>query len=360
MDLWGWFNERREDFRRTGDRERMRLVTLHHEGFALQETNPDGSYEIFTEGRNLAKRLDEPWFVYFYDVWRVQALTSYRQDYRNVLELAVHCVLEGRKPAFEHHPWKLAASNHLIDCYLGIDSLGYAEQIREALDYLEEVIEPGPNSHRYVMTRHKRQFALDREALDEARSLALEVLALTDADDEGHRSRWFALPCLLDLAWIAWRQGDWESVAGQVDQAEGLAPRVDQSQAEMAEAQVWQAVLCRRAGEEEGARRYTRAAAGRMSRLRSPAGPRYYDVLSLFFELGGDLERVVKVRDRELEGIADRGRLAYECDVLTKRLKALTRAGRLEEADIAAVRAAAGKLRKPEPYLAKIEAAVKG
>lgn len=360
MSLWDWFNERREEFRRAGDRERLRLAGLHHEGFVLQETDPDAAYEIFTEASHLAHRLGESWFVFFYDVWRVQALTSYKKDFRNVLDLAVHCVLEARKPVFELHPWRLASFNHLVDAYLGIDPLGHADGIREALDYLGREIDPGPNSHRYVMLGHQRDFALERGALDEARERALEELALTDADDGEHRADWFALPATLDLAWIGWRQGDWEAVADAADRAEELAPVVDQSQGELAEALLWKAVLARRGGDESRARRCGRAAVARMARLRSPPDQHYQDALALFHELGGNLDRAIAVRDRELIGIANRGRLAYECKVRIKRCRLLALRGSLRKEDVSAARAAAARLRRPESYLAEIETIVTG
>src|SRR5262249_28348885 len=146
--------------RKAGDRERLRLVALHEQGFDCQETDPDRALATFTQARHLADKLAEPWWVLFYDVWRVIAMTSYQHDFRKVLDLAVSCALDTRKPHLRDHPWRLAVYNNLVGAYLGIDPLGYAEQIQETLDYLEKEIPAGPNDHRYVMMGDRREFLM--------------------------------------------------------------------------------------------------------------------------------------------------------------------------------------------------------
>jgi hypothetical protein len=104
-------------------------------------------------------------------------------------------------------------------------------------------------------------------------------------------------------------------------------------------------------------RRHYLSAAAYRRRLKALPHSNYYDALAEYHELGGDLSTALAVRDRELAGIRDKGRLAYECTVHIKRCRLLARAGQLQATDLAAARAAAGKLRQPLSYLAEIEAA---
>jgi hypothetical protein len=354
MGIWDWFFECVSDFRAAGDEERLRMASLHDDGFELQETDPDGALAAFTEGRNLAEQLAEPWWILFYDVWRVIALLGYRNDFRNVLDLAVHCALQVRKPEFANHPWRFAAYNNLIAAYVGIDPEGYAGPIRQALDYLEGELPPGPNDDRYVMLGEKRHFFMATEQLAEAHHVAMTHLALVDVDDDPSNVGWYSVSVNADLCWLAWRLGDWEGVAGYASSTEEVARRVHQSESELAESLLWQAVLARREGDEDTARRRYRAATGRMGRLRRPASDEYYDALVLYHDLGDNLALALKARERQLQAVSGQGQLAYECKVHVKRCRLLARLGKLDAADLEAAREAAGKLRKPARHLDEV------
>jgi hypothetical protein len=360
MSIWDWFFECVSEFRAAGDEERLRMADLHDQGFALQETDPDRALAAFTEGRQLAERLGESWWALFYDVWRVIALLGYKNDFRSVLDLAVHCALEVRKPHYAGHPWRFAAYNNLIAAYVGIDAEGYAEQIQQALAYLEAELPPEPNDDRYVMLGEKRHFFMATDRFAEAHQVAMTHLSLIDADDDPSNVGWYSVSVNADLCWLSWRLGDWEAVAGYAAATEEVARRVHQSESELAEALLWQAVLARRGGDEETAKRRHRAATARMGRLRRPASDEYFDALVLYHELGENLGLALKVRDRELQTVAGTGQLAYECQAHLKRCRLLARMGRLTDADLQAARAAARTLRKPGKPLAQIERIASG
>jgi hypothetical protein len=355
MGIWDWFFECRGRFARAGDRERFCLTQLHHEGFACQETDPDRSLAIFTEGSRLAERLGEPWWVLFYDVWRVIARTTYQRDFRDVLDLAVRCALDAGKPAFHGHPWRFATFNNLVTVYAGIDPAGYAAEIEKALAYLDREVPPGPGDDRYVMLGKRRSFLMDVGRIDEARQVALDHLALLGEEHHPSSVDWYSVNLLCDLCWISHRAGDWDAVAGYSRQAEEVARRVDEAQGELAESLTWQALLARRDGDEARARRFCRSATARMARLRLPPRPEYFDALALYHEQGGDLAAALRVRDRELEAVRGRGRLADEFTALIKRCRLLAVLGKLAEADLAVAHAAAGKLRRPAPYREEID-----
>jgi hypothetical protein len=355
MAIWDWFFECVSEFRAAGDEERLRLAELHDLGFGLQETDPDGALAAFTEGRQLAERLGEPWWVLFYDVWRVIALLGYKSDFRNVLDLAVHCALEVRKPHFAGHPWRFAAYNNLVAAYVGIDPEGHAEPIQQALAYLDAELPPEPNDDRYVMLGERRRFFMGTDRFEEARAVAMAHLGLLAGDDDPSNVGWYSVSVNADLCWLLWRLGDWDGVAAYAAATEEVSRRVHQSQGELAEALLWQAVLARRGGEAETAKRRYRAATARMGRLRRPPSDQYFDALVQYHELGENLGLALKARERELHTVAGTGQLAYECRVHLKRCRLLARLGKLSPGDLDAARAAARLLRKPAKPLAEID-----
>jgi hypothetical protein len=358
MSIWDQFFQLREEYLRNGDAERLRLTYPHSDGFACQETDPDRALAILTEGRQLAQRLNEPWFVLFYDVWRVIALLSYKHDFRNALDLAIQCALEMRKPANAQHAWRFAAFNNLVNAYAGIDPVGYDEPIRQALAYLEAEIPPGPNDDRYVMLNYKRRFLADSDRPDEAYRVAHEQLALADSDPNRHNAHWYTIAVHNHLYGLCAQKGEWEGVASHATTVEELARRVDQSQINLAEALAWQALVARRAGDELSAGKLYRRAVSRMARLRRPPAREYFDALCLYHEAGGDPARALRVRDRELESVLDKGQLAYECRVRIQRCRLLRDMGKLCESDLAAAREAVRKLKQPEKQLREIDALV--
>jgi hypothetical protein len=183
--------------------------------------------------------------------------------------------------------------------------------------------------------------------------VALTQVALADTDT--NNADWYSVQVHSALCWLCAELGDWDGVAAHAEITERLARRRGQCETELSEAQLWQAVLARRAGNEPQASRAYRTATARMSRLRTPPSPDFHDALALYFTLAGDLPRAFRVRDRELELIVDRGRLAYECRVRLKRCRLLAQLGQLQEADLAAARLSAAKLRLPEKHFAAIE-----
>jgi hypothetical protein len=97
-----------------------------------------------------------------------------------------------------------------------------------------------------------------------------------------------------------------------------------------------------------------------MSRLGKKPSEDYFHALAAYHEMRGNSAEALRVRDAEWQTIADRGRLAYECEVLIERCRLLARMGQLEPTHREAARQAAGKLRRPERYLVDIDAITPG
>ncbi|HKB38658.1 MAG TPA: hypothetical protein VKD72_19595, partial [Gemmataceae bacterium] len=162
-----------------------------------------------------------------------------------------------------------------------------------------------------------------------------------------------------DLCEIAHRRQDWEALREWSGEGEALARRTDEH-LKVAEFLLWQALLARRDGDEELARRHLRRALSRSRRVRSLPGTAYYNVLCAYHELGGELDRALEVRDLELRRLEGKGRLHDETRCRVKRCRLLGQLGRPLEAELADARTAASRLRDPAPHLEELDRIERG
>ncbi len=348
MSVWDWIHEYSAEAEARGDRERLQLTWIFHDAWDLRETDTAQAAAILEDGRRLAQSLDEPRWVLFYEHWLLQLGRFFQRDYRGILDRAVKAALEARKPAFADLPQRICLQEDLVGIYAAIDPLGYEEMIAQALDYMENQATTGLEC-RHCVQGCRTIFELDRGRMDAARASGLRALALAeDVDSEHYKGN-----ACTDLCLIAFRSGDYTGLHEWACAAEEIARRLDRKAA-LAEALLWQAVAARKAGDEPAACRLGGNAVARMARLSAPPAGAYFDALAAFYELGDSLDLALRTRDRELETLAGRGRLADECAAHVERCRLLARLGKLTEADLAAARESAGKLRKRQKYLEEI------
>lgn len=347
-----WFDEYEFNALKAGDAERAALGRLHRESYRHRETDPDRALALIAEGRRLAEALREPWWVLYYDQQRAHALLHFKQDFRDVLDLAVRNTLEVRKPGYTHFPRRQIIHIDLISAYLGIDPEGHEDAVAEAMDYLEKECET-VSDERYLLLGSRRQFALDLDRTDEALELGRKSLALAAEDPEPSRARHFLVFTYSGLAEIAFRQGDDETLLAAALAGEEVARKVGH-QVELAGFQLWQALVARRAGRDDIAGALYRQAVTRLGRLEMPPDASYRDAECAYHVAAGDLDWAVQVRDSELVEIEGRGRLRYEAAVRVKRCELLAKAGGLTPADVEQARAAALRLKAPRRWLERL------
>jgi hypothetical protein len=358
MTIWAWIHDFEMLARARGDAERVRLAVLHGEAYGHRQNDPDHMMALLEEGRRLAVRLREPWWVLFYEHWKLETLIYYKDDYREVVDLGVKATLELRKPIFEGYPLRFGIWCNLVAAYLCVDPRGHAAAISEALAYLRTQVPP-EGGDRYLLQARRHWFAYEMGRLEEANALALEELAMADSDPDRHTARHHEVDTHKALCWIAFRRNDWPGLAGWAASGEERA-RAISYRYELALFLLWQALCARRDGLEDQARRLARQGTAQMARLGQPPGESYYDALATFHEMGESHEAAWEVRQRELSTTLGKGQLAYECLVHLKRARLLRTMGRPVEEEVAAVRTAAAKLRAPEWYLDQLERIVRG
>src|SRR5579862_2822254 len=96
--MWTEANRRSVDLIKSGDPERVELVRRCYDAMRHRETNPELLLHLFTQCRDDAKRLNEPWWVVFFDVARLSTLTSDLHDFARALPLAIDLMVQLNTP----------------------------------------------------------------------------------------------------------------------------------------------------------------------------------------------------------------------------------------------------------------------
>jgi hypothetical protein len=354
MDLWDWIFDRREEYEAAGDATRSQLTYYWDRVYPLRERDPAQALALLGEGCHLAEELGERWWAMVLNHWRLQALMLFKRDYSQAVELAVRNSVAASKSENAAFPGRLGIYRDLVCAYNGVDHDGYADLILQTLHYLDGAIPPGPNTDRYVLYGNKRHFHNLCGDFAAVEAVFEQVMDLIHRDPERQRAAHHLTFNYSALCWMTHRKQDWHTLAEAAAAGEQAA-RVVGHQLELAEFLMWQAVLARRDGDELRARRLYSTAEGKMARLQMPPDRFYPDATALFHEVGGDLEKALEVRQRELVVNEKRGQLAYESETHIKRCTLWAKMGLLRTEHLDGARQAALKLRKPEKPLAQID-----
>lgn len=358
MNVWEMNTRLREEFELRGDRERVRMADLCNHALDVAEENPDKACSMMLEGRRLAEQLGEPWWVFFYEVWYAYAVMDHKLDYSEILDDVVACAVKAQRPEFLDHPWRIAAMNALLNAYLAIDPVGYADEVHKALVYVDSILPPGPGDDRFVLTKKKIQYNQELGHLDKALALSLGYVKLTD---EHGCSPWYQCQAYFLLAWTYYYRREWEELQGILGPIEDLTrvPR-NRMAPNLVQVLLMKASLLRRAGQSQEAQQAFQEANFRQARLGEVPTSEFYEVKAHYQVLGGELEAGLQTRVDEIATLTGRGMLVDECKAHVQRCRLLRQLGRLTDEALEQAREAARKLRKPEQPLATIQGIADG
>ncbi len=213
MSDWQWFQDFNLEAKQRGDDVPNRLLQIHEQGFQMRETNPDQTLALFAEGQRVAKGYGHPWWVLLFAQWQVHGMIYYKRDQRSILDNAVQNLLTVRKPVYADYPQRLRVASDLITIYQCVDPLGYEEEIRAAITYLENEVSAEESDGRYMLQSNKINFALVRNRLDEATDLTLTAQGWLEADPDRYNAGHYRVDFTAYPALIAFRKRDWTELA---------------------------------------------------------------------------------------------------------------------------------------------------
>jgi hypothetical protein len=348
MSVWRWFFEYEKAAAESGDERRQLLSTLFWEAHQRLRDLPDAALAGFERSQRLALSLKEPWWVLFFEHWKLQCLLHYKQDVTRALPLAVTATMEARKPAYAGCPQRLCIHDDLIAAYLDLDAPGYAPEVEEALKYMEAEVSEDFECRQCILSRRATLAdALDR--LDVLEQVATGMLARAQECGDPHHAcyghRW--------LCYLAYRQGEPEEIA--LHAGAGLAGRgIVERPVNEAVFLTWQAYLARLEGDQRTARRRLRRAEAVLARTaRLPSGG-YYTARCAYHALKGEREEELAVREQELAQLVGKSQHFWEASTRLEQCRLLAELGRPLEEAAAEARRAIGRLRQPAELLARL------
>jgi hypothetical protein len=350
---WNEFDRRVDSWRQAGDYERLKMVELYHEAIRHRETNPEYVFELFTRGRSEAQRLSEPWWVLFFEYWRLSTVTADLHDFASALPLAMELMVRFNTPEGLAHPQRVNILTSVLYTYLQVDPIGYRDELESGFAHLDGQITRGPRVERFVLDYRRTEYLRETERWDEAFDLALESLALADRSGNPDIQIWHGAWSLFILCQICDALGRLDQLAGHAEDMAERSRKKSHLIRTRASALLWIAVARRATGDERTASRSFHIGLQHLKNLDS-RDEICADPIARYYELGGDYNAAVGVRDRELAVITKKGMLHRSCRVQIERCRLLSRAGGITPSDVTEAHQAAAKLRVPNWYLEKL------
>jgi hypothetical protein len=349
MSVWDWVYEFQQQALDNDDDQRAELLYLFTQASELTETNPDQALAILAQGRALAEQLREPWWVLFFDHWRLQVLLFFKRDYGAARDLAVRAAVEARKPAYRHLPQRLCVHEDLIMAHIGTDPEGYASLIEQALVYMQQELTSDLECRFCILGLHAT-FQIERGRLDEAQDVCMRYLQFSGSEGELHS----LADAHLLLCRLAYRRGDWSALLEWALAGEETA-RASEQPMRVTEALAWQAAVARQQNHDRIAKRLYRRATARPSRYNATPENGYYEALCAYHMVAGDHEAVLKVHEQHLTAIKNKGQIATEARCHVARCRLLAQMGLPLADEFAASRTAIQRLAKPATLQAELD-----
>jgi hypothetical protein len=345
------YSRRVELWKAAGDSERLQLTNHFHAGFACHETDTDRSFALFTRGRDEASHLQEPWWVLFFECWRLISLTSHSMDFTRALPLAMQLMVQINSPANLGHDWRNTVLTEVLHTYLSIDPAAYREEIERGFAFLDR---EASSESRYILNQRRTTYFMNLEQWDQAYDLGLRSLAEANRAADPSQRTWHGAWVLLQLCRICDALGKTDLLACHAEHMGELSVRHLQLQRTQAAALCWRAVTDRLLGNGKNAATFFHKGLRLLARLIR-RDTICADPIARYYELGEEFQAAVKVRERELAEVVQRGRLHRACQVQVERCRLLARMNELTPADLDAARQSAARLRVPDWFLSKLD-----
>lgn len=349
MSIMNWAYEYHYQAMKDGDENRILVSDIYSLSISEMQKNPDYVIADLQQRSALARQLNEPWWVLFYDHWRLQCLLFYKRDYNQALDLAVRSAVEARKPACATLPQRVCLHEDLIYAYLGIDPRGHAKLIEEALGYMEGEIAPEMDC-RHCLQQLRTEFEFEMGRMEAAAEAAWRSMAMAEHEWSGDHYRSYAY---MTLCRIAHERGEWDNLREWARAGEECARDADRQDG-VAEFLMWQALTAAKAGEKQEAARFAALGEAR-ARQVAAVRPGYYDALAAYHEALGEMDEALKVREQELTILQGSGQTFWECGTHLKRCQLLHAMGLATQEAVDQARQAINKLSDPTDLLKTLD-----
>ena len=342
---WDWIGHYADAAAQDGDARALRLCELCVWAEATPHSDPAARLNLYEQGRELARQMNEPWWQMFYEHWVIETLLHKQSRPQAALERAARAVVEIRKPIYDAFPQRCALKLNLISCYLALDPIGYQRQLRDAFAPLRAECAPWSEFRSYYAQQwgHFLCNIEDPDALD----AAWHYLDLAQQTQEEWDLK-CALMLLCPVLWKFDRPAARASLAEIAAAAEDLA-RHNQEWDDVASAQMWRALAARWSGDEAEAQTLYQRAWASQKRAPPPRNNVHFAAMA-FHQAGAETAAELKVCTREIRVALEHGLTFIAVKRRLRRCELLRAQGRSDKAETRRARAQAATLKSREHW----------
>jgi hypothetical protein len=316
--------------------------------YRLIETNPDEAIRLFELLKKQAQTdRQHRWFLRA-EFWILQTLMYIQQNYKAAHRRVVQDLLLVAKPEYEIYPEALAMRLELLAVYEAIDPVGYAPEIIEGLDFLEDKLVDN-EAGRYSLPNKRINMLTILGKINEAKATATAYLHLV-AGDVYNRDYYSAI-AYIQLCEIAYFERDWHSLMQHTIAGDKYVQWAEQTY-QRALLAAWRAVAYQMQGEETKARLEYIVATNIVAQQAQRVPHRtYYQAMGAYLEARGNLDEALRLYQHHMTALRESNRLYWACHAGIRRIGWLRQQNKTYAEDEQTVRAMAEDLRSKEVIL---------
>ncbi|MEL6310031.1 MAG: hypothetical protein AAFR81_08615 [Chloroflexota bacterium] len=348
-DLWGWFNRFAAQAIISGDPLRQQMTLLYDKGWeSLRAEKHDNALDYFETALQIARQLQLPCWVLFFDYWCAETLIFYKNTYQAGLDRAVRMIAGAHKDDYVDCPVRGRAYYTLMYIYYAMDVIGYEDKIREMITFMEREI-PLDDDTFQRMQYTQAALAQATEDYTTAEHIIQQYLNMTIGN--AHRqSGGFNMMRL-----IAYARGDIAQAYEYALQSETHA-RYARLQNSVAIAILFRASHALRLGKEDEAHTLHQRGMTHFERYHLRPLPAYYDAICEYHELAGNLPKARFLRQEQRRAMETIGSPHYIAHAHLAYARLLGRLGEDTSDALQTTRQKADALLKPAHFLGKVDA----
>lgn len=356
MSVWDWFRNFTRTAYISNDPQRIHMLQLYYES-THDRRSPDQRLSLLMQSRQLGEELREPCWILWIDHWRIEVLQWAKRDFKTALDVAVRAVMLSRKP--ENRICQIADRIHinLVEVYLGLDAVGYADSIRENLDYVATEMRLDYES-RCMMEFRRSCLEIELDELEQADASAWRCI---EACENADGSSYYLAIAYANLCITAFRRRDYDrlrdyAIVGEIcAHNSGGGERIY-----LQNFKAWQALAARHDSETEIANALHRQALHYIRFANITPDLHFYTAVCAYHEMAEEWEPALRLRDQQLEETSVSGSPYAECMCRLERCRLLKRMGKPLENEIETARQVAEGLVDPGYYLERLDKVING
>ncbi|MEO1286513.1 MAG: hypothetical protein AAFV93_01995 [Chloroflexota bacterium] len=293
----------------------LMMYIKYENAMRFNESDPDETIRRLEDIRQEAIDSENLEWRIIADHWITQTYINWKKDYLAANKQAVASAVEYSKPNYAHFREYICVQNDLMLVYEGIDPVGYADQIKQAIELTIGMTTPDMSCH----------FCMNREIIDyyrhtgqdgEARDQCAEFFAMT------HNQPHYRIQAYEHLAKFAYEDAKWNDLAQLANAGADLATEQEDDSAWIG-LKCYQMLALYHLGQQEQAHQLHGQIEYRVKSLKMVQGYDYYHITMVYYEAQGKLDLALKTVSEYISTLENTGRIFWECKARLEHIRLL-------------------------------------